>query len=109
MLTWTGMTLVFLAPVPPMHDWTEEPRRPALGAVNWLVLSLCGGFALLVTASPILTAVSSSRAYDAFRTRCAVEGGTVRYVWQGARPYTCDHNRVAPAQATIQHKWSGHE
>jgi|GEM_PF-4827493 len=104
MLAWAGMILAFLAPVLPMDEWTEEPRRPTLGAVNWLVLSLCGGFALLMAASPILTAVSSSHAYDAFRTRCAAEGGTVRYVWQGARPYTCDHNRVAPDQATIQHE-----
>lgn len=92
----TGLILAFLAPVPPMREWSEEPSRPALGPVKWLLLTLCGSFALLVAASPILTAISASRTYDAFRRHCEVEGGTVLHVWQGWQPYTCDHKRVAP-------------
>lgn len=93
-LAWAGVALAFLAPVPPMREWTEEPRRPALGVVNWFLLSLCGGIALLVAVAPILTAVSSSRDYNAFRARCKIEGGTVLHIWQGSRPYTCDHRKA---------------
>ena len=66
-LAWAGLTLAFLAPVPPMCEWAEEPLHPAWGPVNWFALSLCGGFALLLAALPIITAISASRTYDAFR------------------------------------------
>lgn len=92
-LAWTGLTLAFLAPAPPMYERPETPRRPAFGSVNWLVLFLCGGFALLLAASPILTAISASRAYNSFRARCEAGGGTILHVWHGWQPYTCTSKR----------------
>ena len=90
-----GLTLAFLAPVPPMREWIEKPRRPARGSVNWLVLSLCGGCVLLFAVSPIVAAISASRTYDTFRMRCETAGGTVLHGWQGGQSYTCDHRRAA--------------
>lgn len=95
-LAWTSLILAFLAPIPPMQEWPEKHRHPARGSVNWLVLFLCGGFALLFAASPIAAAISASRAYDAFRVRCEATGGTLLHVWHGGHPYTCDQNRAAP-------------
>lgn len=89
MLASTGLTLAFLAPPPQMREWAEEPVRLARGPAKWLVLFLCGGFALLVAALPIVTALSASRTYDAFRIRCEAAGGTVLHIWQGGQPYTC--------------------
>ena len=95
-LVCAGLTLAFLAPVTSMREWIEEPRRPVWGPANWLVLLLCSGFAVLLAAAPIITAVSASRTYDAFRVRCETAGGTVLHVWQGGQPYTCHYGRAAP-------------
>ena len=91
-----SLTLAFLAPVPPMREWMEEPRRPAWGPANWLMLSLCGGFAVLLASAPIITAISASRTYDAFRARCETAGGTVLYVRHDGQPYACGRRRAAP-------------
>ena len=93
---WAGLTLAFLAPVPPMREWTEKPKRSARGSVHWLVLSLYGGLALLFAASPIAAAIGASRAYDGFRVRCETAGGTVLHGWHGWHPYTCDRRGAAP-------------
>ena len=95
-LAWAGLTLAFLAPVPPLREWPEQPKHPALGSVNWFVLFLCGSFALLFAASPIAAAINASRTYDAYRLRCETAGGTMLHVWHGGQPYTCDHRRAAP-------------
>ena len=95
-LVYAGLTLAFLAPVPPMREWPKKPKHPARGSVNWLMLSLCSGFALLFAASPIAAAINASRTYDAYRVRCETAGGTVLHVWHGGQPYTCDHRRAAP-------------
>ena len=86
-LTFIGLTLAFLGPVPPMRREPPE-RQPELPGSAWaatlIMVSLC-----VITIVPMITIWSFHRPLSAPRARCEADGGR----WTPTAldgPYRCE-------------------
>ncbi|MGU3540442.1 hypothetical protein [Methylobacterium sp. A54F] len=88
---WIGLTLAFLAPLPP--EWERDASgRPDLPRPNGLVVGLVAGFLLAVTLVPLGLALAENRTLTAFGAQCRAAGGRVTHLpAEDGKPYRCDH------------------
>ncbi len=84
-LDWFGLTLAFLAPLPPERPIPPEPMRGSALAAALVIGSIC-----LVTVLPMITIWSFHRPESGFRRHCEARGGQVRPTYlDGSGPQRC--------------------
>lgn len=86
-----GLTLAFLAPMPPTRP--GPPNRPhgSAWAAALVMASLC-----LMMVLPMIAIWSFWGPHDPFRVRCESAGGhVIQSPSEGVRPYRCDQSAAA--------------
>lgn len=88
-LTWLGLSLAFLGPMPPIRPEPPEPAPPGQPGHAWaatlIMVSLC-----VITVVPMIAIWSFHRPLAAPRARCEAEGGRWTAIALDG-PYRCEH------------------
>ncbi|GJE61713.1 hypothetical protein [Methylobacterium trifolii] len=93
---WIGLTLAFLAPLPP-----EQPAPPAPLPGNAWAGAVVMGSVVLTMVLPMLAIWSFHRPHDAVRARCQASGGRIAPSYlDGSGPYHCRHPGGGHAEPT---------
>ncbi|GJD77655.1 hypothetical protein [Methylobacterium gregans] len=92
-LDWFGLTLAFLAPLPPERPVPPEPMRGSALAAALVIGSIC-----LVMVLPMVMIWTFHRPEGEFRRHCEARGGLVRPTYlDGSGPQRCDLGSRHPA------------